>query len=98
MKSRKTEHCIYNFPLKQPINNQKGGTKVLQSKNAHDILLVSAGGKLICPLCGRPTQQRVLPTTTLTDFPLYCKVCRRESVVNVNMSLSQSLCASACAK
>lgn len=70
----------------------------MQSKNARDILLVSTGGKLICPLCGRPTQQRVLPTTTLTDFPLYCKVCRRESIVNVNMSLSQSLCASACAK
>ena len=70
----------------------------MQSKNARDILLVSAGGKLICPLCGRPTQQRVRPTTTLTDFPLYCKLCRRESIVNVNMSLSQSLCASACAK
>lgn len=70
----------------------------MQSKNAHDILLVSADGRLVCPLCGRPTQQRVRPTTTLTDFPLYCKVCRRESIVNVNMSLSQSLCASACAK
>ena len=70
----------------------------MQSEKRRDILLVSADGKLICPLCGRPTQQRVLPTTTLTDFPLYCKVCRRESIVNVNMSLSQSLCASACAK
>lgn len=68
----------------------------MQSKNAHDILLVSADGRLICPLCGRPTQQRVRPTTSLTDFPLYCKMCKRETLVN--MSQSQSLCASASAK
>lgn len=68
----------------------------MQKDNARDILSVSADGKLICPLCGRPTQQRVRPTTTLTDFPLYCKLCRRESIVN--MSQSQRLRASASAK
>jgi hypothetical protein len=65
----------------------------LQSNERRGILLVSAEGKLICPLCGRPTQQRMRPSTTLTDFPLYCKLCKRESIVNVNMS--QSLRASA---
>ncbi|MFR7742829.1 MAG: cysteine-rich KTR domain-containing protein [Acutalibacteraceae bacterium] len=44
-----------------------------------DILLVSADDKLICPLCGRPTQQRVLPTSRLIDFPLYCKHCKSDS-------------------
>lgn len=65
----------------------------MQSPQQHDILLVSANGKLVCPFCGRSTHQPVLPTTVLKDFPLYCKFCRRESIVNVNMS--QSHCASA---
>ncbi len=70
----------------------------MQNKNAHDILLVSADGRLVCPLCGRPTQQRVRPSTRLTDFPLYCKMCKRESIVNMSQSQSQSLSARASAK
>ena len=68
----------------------------MQSEKRRDILLVSADGKLICPLCGRPTQQRVRPTTVLTDFPLYCKLCKRESIVN--MSQNQSQCRQARAR
>lgn len=34
----------------------------------------------MCPICGRPTQQRVLPTTRLTAFPLFCKHCRLTTV------------------
>nr|DAI66800.1 MAG TPA: cysteine-rich protein [Caudoviricetes sp.]DAX05891.1 MAG TPA: cysteine-rich protein [Bacteriophage sp.] len=70
----------------------------MQNRIARDILLVSADDKLICPLCGRPTQQRVLPTSRLIDFPLYCKHCRKATVVNVNTSQSQSQRASASAK
>ena len=29
---------------------------------------------------GRPTPQRVLPTTRLTAFPLFCKHCRLTTV------------------
>ena len=67
----------------------------LQSEKRRDILLVSADGKLICPLCGRPTQQRVRPTTVLTDFPLYCKLCKRESIVNMSQSQNHRVSASA---
>lgn len=43
-------------------------------------MLKVAGDRLVCPICGRPTQQRVLPTTRLTAFPLFCKHCRLTTV------------------
>lgn len=33
---------------------------------------------------------KILPTTVLIDFPLYCKHCRRETIVNLNKSQNQS--------
>ena len=39
-----------------------------------------ADNRYLCPICGRPTQQRVLPTTRLTEFPLFCKHCRLTTV------------------
>ncbi len=50
-----------------------------QNAVRRDILRV-AGDRLVCPICGRPTQQRVLPTTRLTAFPLFCKHCRLTTV------------------
>ena len=50
-----------------------------QTAQRRDILRV-AGDRLVCPICGRPTQQRVLPTTRLTAFPLFCKRCRLTTV------------------
>ena len=59
------------------------GIKMLENagQNAakRDILRV-VGDRLVCPICGRPTQQRVLPTTRLTAFPLFCKHCRLTTV------------------
>lgn len=51
-----------------------------QTAARRDILRV-AGDRLICPICGRATQQRVLPTTRLIEFPLFCKHCRLTTVV-----------------
>lgn len=52
--------------------------------------LETQGGKLLCPMCGQPTMYKILPTTALSDFPLYCKHCRRETIVSLNKSQNQS--------
>ena len=54
------------------------------------------GNKIVCPKCGHATQVKILPTTALVDFPLYCKHCRRETIVN--MSQNQSQCRQARAR
>lgn len=56
-------------------------------------ILVTQEGKIVCPSCGRPTQTRVRETTVLKDFPLYCKLCRRENLITLDMC--QSRCARA---
>ncbi len=38
-------------------------------------------GRAICPICQRQTQVRVLPGTSLENFPLFCKRCNQESIV-----------------
>ena len=48
------------------------------------------GNKIVCPKCGHATQVKILPTTALVDFPLFCKYCKQETIVN--MSPSQSQC------
>ncbi len=54
------------------------------------------GDKIVCPKCGHATQVKILPTTALTDFPLFCKHCRKETIVN--MSQNQSQCRQARAR
>ena len=39
-------------------------------------------GRAVCPECGRITGQRIRQDTVLVKFPLYCKHCRREIIVN----------------
>lgn len=51
--------------------------------------MVTEDGKIICPLCGRPTQHRARPDTSARSLPIWCKHCRRESIVNIDQSLSQ---------
>lgn len=48
------------------------------------------GNKIVCPKCGHATQVKILPTTALADFPLFCKHCRRETIVNMSQNQSQS--------
>jgi len=40
------------------------------------------GGFLICPECGHYTKTKVLPDTRLERFPLYCKFCKRQFVID----------------
>lgn len=55
--------------------------------------LVAKDGWLICPACGRGRVKRLMPTTRSKDDIVYCKVCGRESIVNINECLCQSACA-----
>lgn len=38
-------------------------------------------GFLLCPRCGKKTSIKVLPTTKMEDFPLHCKHCKRETII-----------------
>lgn len=38
---------------------------------------------LMCPACGRGRVLQLLPTTRAKDLIVYCKVCKRESIVNI---------------
>lgn len=38
---------------------------------------------LLCPACGRGKVLRLLPDTRATDLIVHCKVCKKESVVNI---------------
>lgn len=40
-------------------------------------------GWLTCPACGRAKVLRVLPSTEARDLVVYCKVCKKESIVNI---------------
>lgn len=37
---------------------------------------------LICPACDKKLI-KLLPTTVVQDFPLYCRYCKKEVIVNI---------------
>lgn len=43
---------------------------------------VNKNGFLLCPKCGKKTNTKVLPTTELKEFPLYCNRCREQFIIN----------------
>lgn len=44
---------------------------------------VNEQGFLLCPQCSRKTKTKVIPgRTKMTDFPLFCPWCKRETQVN----------------
>lgn len=53
----------------------------------HDILLVTAGDRIVCPYCGTKLPLRLLPSTRLTDLPVYCKRCKKSTIVNTEPEL-----------
>ena len=66
--------------------------KYLQCEQKCGKVLVREGDRVVCPICGRRTSVRLLETTRLRDFPLYCKNCRNTTIVNTEpepMSLSR---------
>lgn len=55
--------------------------------------LIVKDGWLLCPACGRGKVLKVRPKTRATDLTVYCKVCGRETIVNIAECLCQSACA-----
>ncbi len=55
--------------------------------------LVVKDGWLLCPRCHRGKVLKLNPGTRARDLTVFCKVCGKESVVNID----QCLCPSACA-
>ncbi len=52
--------------------------------------MVTRDGYLLCPICQRQKVLRILPGTEGKQIAVYCKNCRKESIVNIDkMSLSQ---------
>ena len=48
---------------------------------------------ILCPACGAKTRLRLLPSTVLRNFPLFCPKCRRESVINAEcFKIAQVFC------
>jgi len=41
------------------------------------------GEWLLCPVCNSKTRIKLRHDTTLTNFPLFCPKCKRETLVNV---------------
>lgn len=37
---------------------------------------------ILCPFCGSKTRTKLLPTTVLRDFPLFCPKCKRTVIIN----------------
>lgn len=54
----------------------------MQTKTKADTLVIK-DGHIICPNCGRSTQYRVRPDTHGKNWPIWCKHCRKESIVNI---------------
>ena len=42
-------------------------------------------GWLICPACGRGKVLRLLPDTECRNLVVFCKLCKKESVVNISL-------------
>ena len=38
----------------------------------------------MCPACRKGKVLKLLPQTSATNLPVYCKVCRQESIVNIS--------------
>lgn len=54
--------------------------------------LIAKDGWLRCPRCGQKVL-RLMPETQATALPVYCKHCKTETIVNIDLSLSHSACA-----
>lgn len=55
--------------------------------------LTAKRGWLICPRCGKGKVLRLNPETKARSLTVYCKICGKESIVNIDECLSLSACA-----
>ena len=59
--------------------------------SAGPVKLNTREGRAVCPICGRLTPLRILAGTILVNFPLYCKNCRRTTLVEYREPEPESL-------
>ncbi|HFI0336089.1 TPA: cysteine-rich KTR domain-containing protein [Streptococcus suis] len=38
---------------------------------------------ILCPVCGNKTRTMIRENTEMKNFPLYCRKCRKETLINV---------------
>lgn len=58
------------------------GTRKHLTRAAGMAKLEVRNGRAVCPVCNRETYLRILPTTALNEFPLYCKLCKQTTTVH----------------
>ena len=64
----------------------------MQTKQKGD-KLATKNGWLLCPCCGRGKVLRLTAETSARSLAVYCKICKKESIVNIDESLSFNACA-----
>lgn len=64
------------------------------NKHSDCVILKVQNGWAVCPVCGWARMMRVEPDTKAKRLPVYCKLCRHETIVNIEPE-SQCQCASA---
>lgn len=62
---------------------------ILQGKSA---TIIVKDGRACCPKCGRRTTVAILPTTVLIDFPLFCKFCKDNVLVEYRVPVPECQC------
>lgn len=56
----------------------------MQSSKTSVTLAVRKGGWITCPACNRNKHfLRIDPETEARGFPVYCRDCKRESILNI---------------
>ena len=38
--------------------------------------------RLLCPICGRKTRDKIREDTEIKNFPMYCPKCKQETLIN----------------
>jgi hypothetical protein len=46
------------------------------------MLTTNEKGFVLCPKCRKATKTKVLPTTRINNFPLYCQWCKKEFIID----------------
>lgn len=59
------------------------GEKKLQSGCGYGKMTTNRR-RVACPACGRGTVLWLLPTSAVKDLPVKCKLCGKESVLNIS--------------
>ena len=47
------------------------------------VIIIKSDEWLLCPVCESKTRIKLRKDTTLTNFPLFCPKCKKETLINV---------------